>query len=256
MSAILPARPRKRLFLGLTLAGFLVSCAVAFAAWRLASPGLSQISPWLPWVVAAALALLVLVVAFGVGLIILAALGFPVLTVAQRLAWWALNLLFPVVITLGRLLDFDRPRIERSFIELSNHLVRGRSLHISPDRVLILVPHCIQLDLCNHRITHKIENCKQCGRCPVGDLLRIALQLGVHLAVVPGGTLARQVVKSLRPRAVLAIACERDLVSGIQDIFPLPVVGVLNDRPNGPCCNTTVDIDAVERNLRAIVAQR
>lgn len=249
-------RPRKRLFLGLTLAGFIASAAAALGVWRLAAPGLSELNPWLPWVVAAALVLLVLAVALGLGLIALAVLGFPVLKVAQRLAWWAINLLFPVVIGLGRLIDIDRERIERSFIELSNHLVRGRTLRISADKVLILAPHCIQLDLCSHRITSKIDNCKQCGKCPVGDLLRIAHELGVHLAVVPGGTLARQVVMKLRPRAVLAIACERDLVSGIHDTFPLPVVGVLNARPNGPCRNTWVDVAAVERNLRAIVAPR
>ena len=53
-------------------------------------------------------------------------------------------------------------------------------------------------------------------------------------------------VKELRPRAIIAVACERDLTSGIQDVFPLPVIGVLNERPYGPCFNTRVDIRKVE----------
>ena len=73
------------------------------------------------------------------------------------------------------------------------------------------------------------------------------------MAVVTGGTLARQVVKGLRPKAILAIACERDLTSGIQDVFPLPVIGVLNDRPFGPCFNTQVDMERVERTVRAMI---
>jgi hypothetical protein len=81
----------------------------------------------------------------------------------------------------------------------------------------------------------------------VGDLLRLSQKYGVHVAIVTGGTLARKVIKTLRPRAVLAIACERDLTSGIQDVFPLPVIGVLNERPYGPCCNTKVQMSAVEQ---------
>jgi len=40
------------------------------------------------------------------------------------------------------------------------------------------------------------------------------------------------------------------LTSGIQDVFPLPVIGMLNQRPFGPCCNTKVDIERVEVLLR------
>ena len=40
--------------------------------------------------------------------------------------------------------------------------------------------------------------------------------------------------------------CIRDRTSGIQDVFPLPVLGVLNERPFGPCFNTRVDINKLE----------
>jgi len=49
-----------------------------------------------------------------------------------------------------------------------------------------------------------------------------------------------------KPKAIVAIACERDLSSGIQDVNTVPVLGVLNIRPNGPCFDTTVDLAAVE----------
>ena len=53
-------------------------------------------------------------------------------------------------------------------------------------------------------------------------------------------------VMQARPKAIVAVACERDLTSGIQDVFPLPVLGVLNERPFGPCFNTRVDINKLE----------
>ncbi len=52
---------------------------------------------------------------------------------------------------------------------------------------------------------------------------------------------------------MLAIACERDLMSGIQDVYPLPAIGVLNIRPNGPCYNTHVDMELVRKQLEEII---
>ena len=77
--------------------------------------------------------------------------------------------------------------------------------------------------------------------------------MGFHFFVATGGTLARQIIYKMRPKAVLAIACERDLMSGIQDVYPLPAVGVLNIRPNGPCYNTHVDIEEVKAQLEKII---
>jgi hypothetical protein len=42
-------------------------------------------------------------------------------------------------------------------------------------------------------------------------------------------------------------------MSGIQDVYPLPAVGVLNIRPNGPCYNTHVDMDEVKAQLEKII---
>jgi hypothetical protein len=46
------------------------------------------------------------------------------------------------------------------------------------------------------------------------------------------------------------VACERDLTSGIQDSYPLPVFGVLNQRPCGPCLDTLVPLAGLEESIR------
>jgi hypothetical protein len=45
------------------------------------------------------------------------------------------------------------------------------------------------------------------------------------------------------------VACELDLTTGIQDTYPIPVIGILNERPNGPCINTRADIDKVRNAI-------
>jgi hypothetical protein len=52
------------------------------------------------------------------------------------------------------------------------------------------------------------------------------------------------------------VACERDLTSGIQDTHPLPVYGILNERPEGPCRNTLVDLTTLEKALRFFIQPR
>ena len=53
-----------------------------------------------------------------------------------------------------------------------------------------------------------------------------------------------------KPKAAIAVACERDLTSGIQDMRHIPVLGVFNKRPNGPCVDTLINIHEVEDAIR------
>ena len=81
-------------------------------------------------------------------------------------------------------------------------------------------------------------------------LLEISKKYGVHVAIATGGTIARRIVVQKRPKLILAVACERDLSSGIQDTYPLPVYGILNNRPFGPCLNTQVALEDLQEALR------
>jgi hypothetical protein len=247
-------RPRKRLFLALILITMFLATLSGYGLWKVSFMGLSNISYHLPFILGILLAAIILTIGAGFTGIVLAIMGFPVPAVFLSLAWSAINLLFPLAIRLGRVFDIEKERIERSFIEVSNHLVRQKKIKVKPEKLLILTPHCIQHESCPHKITRDASNCRMCGKCQVSDLVNLAREYGVNLAVVTGGTLARKVVKTLRPHAVLAIACERDLTSGIQDVFPLPAIGILNERPEGPCCNTRVDITRVEATLKDFLA--
>ncbi|MBD3421581.1 MAG: DUF116 domain-containing protein [Chitinivibrionales bacterium] len=160
------------------------------------------------------------------------------------------KLIFPVAATLSQLLRIDRNKLRTSFVKLNNALTRAQRKRIHGDRLLVLLPHCLQIDACNRKITHDIGNCQKCGKCPVALLLETAQRNNLNLQVVNGGTLARRKVKTFRPDGIVAVACERDLTFGIQDVYPIPVYGVINDRPNGPCVNTCVDMRLVEEAIR------
>jgi len=158
--------------------------------------------------------------------------------------------LFPIAVFLAKLIRFDRAVLMVSFVKVNNSLTIAQAKRIRGDRILVLLPHCLQIDVCNRKITTDLSNCTRCGRCPVGEFIEMGERYGLKIEVVNGGTLARKRVASWRPQGIIAVACERDLTLGIQDVHPVPVYGVINDRPHGPCVNTCVDMDNVGQAIQ------
>ena len=186
---------------------------------------------------------------------VLALKGFPTLKLFHRYSFAIIKFLFPLAVRIGKIFGVRRRQLEGSFVTVSNALFRKSGLKVPANKLLLLAPHCLQLSDCPHKITRDPRNCKRCGRCNIGELVKLSEEMGFNFFVVTGGTLARQVVKDLRPKLVMAIACERDLFSGIQDVYPLPAVGLLNIRPNGPCNNTRVDMSEVRRLLNELIRE-
>lgn len=234
---------RKRIFLGLLTATCILLCLLLF---------LFLILPWFFPVSF----LKGLSVALGVGGIIL--LGWLCLTLVfhiytgrnlpfiSSIRHLCIRCLLPLMEMAGRLVGIDKTIVRRSFLKVNNEFVRATATPVPADRLLLLLPHCVQWSQCRHRLLGDLAHCKQCGQCQIGQLRALAAKKGFHVAIATGGTIARQVVANLKPARIVAVACERDLTSGIQDSYPIPVYGVLNQRPNGPCRDTIAPMQALE----------
>lgn len=242
-------QPRKRLFIGLLCVGCAVILAFAFLLWWVPSVGLNNIHPVLPILFGTVLGTVSLVIVVGLSLLVLTLVTGKDLLISQRLRGIVIRYLFPGIIATGRLFGVDRDTLQQSFIALNNQLVRAKRLRVEARQALILLPHCIQLFDCAIKITGDVEKCVRCGRCDISGLAELARSRGIAIAVATGGTLARKIIVEKRPRFILAVACERDLTSGIRDSYPLPVIGILNRRPHGPCFNTHIVLDEVARAL-------
>jgi hypothetical protein len=237
-------------FLGSCWAGLAILAGIEGALFYLVEPRLSAVSPLLFTAVAAGLLLFFLVPLVGLSLITVTALSGVDLLYPHGRASVTVKILFPIAVALGRLLGIGRNRLRTSFVKVNNALTVAQRRRIRGDRVLVLLPHCLQIDVCNRKLTNDVSNCVRCGRCPVGKLIELGERYGLCIEVVNGGTLARRRVADFRPSGIVAVACERDLTFGIQDAYPVPVYGVINDRPNGPCVNTCVDMAMVEEAVR------
>jgi uncharacterized protein len=248
--------PRKRLFITLMGITCLILVGLIFLAWWVPNRGLANIHPNLPNIVGIIVAVLSGIAILGTGLLVLTtALGKDIFfTRFMRLI--VIKFLLPMIELVGRALGINKDSIRQSFIAMNNSLVISQRQKVSPDRILVLLPHCIQLFDCEIKVTGDINKCVQCGRCDIKGLVEIGRKYRIDISVATGGTLARKVIVEKRPKLVLAVACERDLTSGIKDCYPLPVIGILNDRPFGPCFNTTVDVAKINAALSRIILTR
>ncbi|MDO4766832.1 MAG: DUF116 domain-containing protein [Pseudomonadota bacterium] len=241
---------RKRLFIGLITGSSILVCLFLVLLWAVPVVGLPSIHPAAPWLFGGVIFLLILTVAWAaLALVLNILLGRPVLF-AKPMRGVTIKLFLPLMALLGRALGISKQRVRASFIKVNNELVKSEGRRYPPDRLLLLMPHCIQNSRCKFRLTYDIDNCKRCGDCALAGLLRLRDTYGVKLAVATGGTIARRIVVQLRPKLIIAVACERDLASGIQDTYPLPVYGILNIRPFGPCLDTDVALERVEWAIR------
>jgi hypothetical protein len=237
--------PKKRIFIGLIVFTVLLITAVTVGLYLIPYIGLKNIHPLAPQIVCTTMSLVLGTLILGVGLLILTLVRGREVFFAARLRGIVIEVLFPIMIVLGRLLGISKEKVQQSFVEVNNLLVRAKCRDARPKRLLLLMPHCLQFNDCAIKVTSDASKCKACGKCRIKDLVELSNKYGVHLSVATGGTLARRRVAESRPEAIIAVACERDLTSGIQDAYPLPVIGILNDRPFGPCFNTSVDISKV-----------
>lgn len=243
----------KRLFIGLVAGTAVLICLVLLLIWLIPTIGFSGIHPWLPSLSGVLFGgAILLVIWLCTGLALHAYTGRPILG-TQKMRGITIRLLLPLMEAMARAVRIPVESVRRSFIKVNNELILDSGIHCPPEKLLVLLPHCIQSSRCPHRLCYHIDNCVRCGACPMRDILELRDRLGVRVAVATGGTIARRIVVQVRPKIIVAVACERDLASGIQDSHPIPVFGVINERPHGPCLDTQVSIQRLEAAVQTFV---
>jgi hypothetical protein len=221
----------KRLFLGFTLLGMIFMAAGTVLIWYLIKPRIFSLSSQVAQIVE-------IVLISGIGLLflifiqtILSILTHKNFIVRLGKLEFSITFLTPFILALGQKFGISYDRMGNSFIKVSNSLILATRWKLSRNRVLILLPRCL--------------------RRPIQkQIIGIAEKYHCLIYTVPGGSLARKIIKEQKPTAIIGVACERDLLSGIRDVKKIPVIGIPNLRPEGPCKNTIVDYERIEEAIR------
>jgi hypothetical protein len=248
------SRPQgKWTFLFLSILSLLALVMMILFLWYLISPRVEAATPALGLAIKLAGLLFLITVSGGLFLIVLSSALEKDFLFPHGEKQVTLKVLFPINLFLGRLFGLSEDQVRESFVQVNNSLFKATEKRIRNDRLVILLPHCLQNFDCPHKIIADHDNCRRCGGCLIGDIIGLKDKYNVDVSIATGGTLARKVLVDKRPSVIVAVACERDLCSGIQDAYPIPVYGILNERPQGPCINTRVDLDKLDRAVRHIL---
>jgi uncharacterized protein len=239
----------KRTFIVLLLLTCGILMIAAALLWWIPYIGFSNIHPKLPLIMAICFAVVVLYMIGGALTLVFTLLRGKNLFFNRRIRGVVIRFLYPLLVVVGKIIGMGEDRVRRSFITINNQLVLAENKKVKPERLLILLPHCLQNHDCVVRITGNVDNCKKCGKCKIKYLVGFSEKYHIPISVATGGTLARRIVVEKKPDIIIGVACERDLTSGIQDSYPIPVFGILNKRPFGPCYDTDIDLDMVEKGI-------
>ncbi|HUO52998.1 MAG TPA: DUF116 domain-containing protein [Gemmatimonadaceae bacterium] len=217
-----------RLYFGFTAVGFALAAALLAGGVYLLAPRLGALWRGLPGA---------LYYSIGAGLLLaLAWLALIALAVAtgrsllpERLAERGLFLrTLHLAWRTGQLFGVRRDWTGHASVLVYDRLALARRRTVSADELLILIPRCL-------------------SREALDGVLAIAKRHNVSAFVATRGQLARRVIRERRPRAVVAVACERDMVSGIHDVAGrVPVLGLTMTLPSGPCKDASIDLGRME----------
>ncbi len=142
------------------------------------------------------------------------------------------NRLLDIVMWVGKLFGVSKDRLTNSFLKIHNVLIGSGPTRTVPEKLLLLIPRCLTKE--SFKMLRALR-----------DHYRF------HMVTVGGGSEARKKIGELHPEIIIAIACERDLMSGFREVnVHTPVIGFPNQRPEGPCKNTCVDFTEIENAIR------
>src|SRR6266542_336251 len=129
-----------------------------------------------------------------------------------------------------------RDWVEHAAIDVYNALAARRKRRVGKGELLVLIPRCL-------------------SKQALDGVLAIAGRYEVPVCVATRGQLARRVIRERRPRHVVAVDCERDMMTGLRDVAgTLPVLGLTMRLPTGPCRDAMLDLDLMERWVRGLVS--
>jgi len=121
---------------------------------------------------------------------------------------------------------------------------------VPPSQRVLLLPHCLRpSQTCLGKYTKQGLQCPEdCNEdCAIGRLRKAALRLGYKgVCIAPGGRLAVNYVKEIRPEAIVAVACQKELEEGIHAVQQvsggekIPVIAIIPLTKDG-CVDTEVD---------------
>ena len=137
------------------------------------------------------------------------------------------------------------------YVESKNRsLVKNFSSTPYNERILLL-PQCLRSKDCPAELGKYGYECQECGRCSIAKIKHVTKNLGYKgTFILPGGSIAKNLLLELKPQACIGVACFKELVLGSFLCEKLGIIGQGVALLRDGCINTIVDLKSLNDALK------
>jgi len=146
------------------------------------------------------------------------------------------------------IIGLNPDNIDRLYIELKNEIHRENFGKVLPKYKLVFLPQCLRKSSrCKAKLGEEGYECVACSKdCKASEIKRLGEAAGYNVFIVPGGSMVSKIAGKYNPRAVVGIACMKELVMALDGVkVPTHAIELLKDG----CVDTDVDLEKVKAAL-------
>ncbi len=137
--------------------------------------------------------------------------------------------------------------VDRLYVDLKNSAYKEAFRKVPKKDRVVFLPQCLRSSKkCRAELTESGYRCKKCGSCKIPEIKQKAEKLGYRVFIVPGAEMIFNIMKKERPKAVVGVACLKELVMAAE-VLRIPGQGVELLRDG--CADTDVELGRVFRVL-------
>lgn len=148
------------------------------------------------------------------------------------------------------------PALQESLLRLNKWRVLRGKKKFAADQIMVICPHCLQNSECVFKILLDAGNCRKCGKCSIKGLVEVTARHNVPLYFAAGGSAAVKLVMDPNVKAVIAVACGKELFAGLLRAMKKKIFTIHVGWPKGPCKDTFADSGEVEEAIRFLLGKK
>jgi len=109
----------------------------------------------------------------------------------------------------------DEKKLLDLYVKTKNAAYKDRFASIPFSERIMLLPQCLRSRGCAAERNSYGYQCVSCGRCKIPRAIKAARDLGYKgVFIISGGAVVNTIIKRMKPKACLGVACLNELVLG------------------------------------------
>jgi hypothetical protein len=167
-----------------------------------------------------------------------------------RVSAFAAGLLYSPLSVILRLFGKPTQVLDLFLIDAANAAMADAFARAGSSRMLV-GPQCLRAGDCEAPLD-PLEGyrCRRCGRCPFGELGKVAEQCGFRMFIVPGDRFAKRLAEELDADAAIGVACPAELSLALVAGMKMGVASKGVPLRRDGCFETDVDVEQVKEAMR------